>query len=48
MDLKILSKLFQQTKPEETLDDELRFHLEREVEQNLSRGMADGKRGVAR
>jgi hypothetical protein len=34
-----LRALFRKAEMERELDDELRFHLEKEIEQNLARGM---------
>ncbi len=39
MNMKILTTLFQRTKRNKGLDDELRFHLEKEIEANIARGM---------
>ena len=38
--LKSFSSIFQRNKARADLDEELRFHLEKEVEQNLVRGMS--------
>src|SRR5215475_11375966 len=35
-----LRALFHKSKMEEELDDEVRFHLERELEENIARGMS--------
>lgn len=38
-----LSALFRKAELERELDDEVRFHLEKEIEQNLARGMSPGE-----
>jgi hypothetical protein len=42
-----LRALFLKSKMEEELDDEVRFHLEREIEENIARGMSPEEARVA-
>src|SRR5262249_50457885 len=40
MNMKSLTKVFRRSKANHELDDELHFHLEKEVDQNIARGMS--------
>ena len=42
-----LTALFHKKHAEQEMDDELRFHLDQQIEQNLARGMSAGEARAA-
>ena len=42
-----LRALFRRERMEHELDDEVRFHLEKEIEQNVARGMSEAEARTA-